>query len=748
MKLINFRKVLVSSLVTFFAIGLLLWFGGRAWIAAGVMPYEGRHVLAGLDGEVEILFDGRGIPRVYTSTDQDAYRALGWLHAGERLFQLELTRRATRGTLSEIFGSITLEADRVHRLYDFAGRVDGRASDLDSRRLGVLEAYVEGINSRLENTSRLPPEFLLMQLTPEPWSVEDVLAIGYYQTWYPSSLVSRLAETRRDLVEKFGPDAADWLTGPIDWSVPSTGAIDGSNSWVVAPKRSESSGALHASDPHLDHTVVPGHWYAAGLHSDEGLDVVGVTAPGLPLFAMGHNGQSAWSFTVAPVDTFEFYRQQRHPEDPDLALGPNGWQPVERHTGQIAVSDQEGPVEVEFIQTELGRVIETTESQWLVKHWAGFDLDPIRALASALEWPRIDNFQDFRDTATDTGALSVNLLYSDRDGDIGYVQTSPIPNRQHTRFFEILDGSDPENVWDGFHPPPLHPHAHNPDRGWLGSANNRPAGEDWPIAIPGSWKELRKRRLSAWLDGDGSFNTEAMRAMQLDRVSDRALSWKGWLIEIAQESGRDALADELDAWDGSMDPESTTAALFARWWGHLGYTLFEGTGLPVGLVNEVVDEWMHGGHESIEELQVDREAAGKQALDRALGHETARLGAIQQLEIRHPMAGAGLLDAWLGLSRGPFPVGGDEGSLNVTGSRFEPHGGRLEPRYGPSMRFVMDWADPDAFTLNLLAGQSGHPSSPHFDDFIDDYLSGTPWSVPWSREAAERGTESRLELVP
>jgi len=154
------------------------WFGGRVWLAQSQMPYEGQVRLDGLSGEVEILFDARGIARIHGQTDADVVKALGWLHAGERLFQMELIRRMASGELSALFGPAALELDVLHRGFGFARRIADDPPRLDAETAGMIDAYVAGINDRMHSVDRLPPEFILLGLSPRPWTRADVLAIA------------------------------------------------------------------------------------------------------------------------------------------------------------------------------------------------------------------------------------------------------------------------------------------------------------------------------------------------------------------------------------------------------------------------------------------------------------------------------------------------------------------------------------------------------------------------------------------
>jgi len=749
MRRLSFSRILLTSLLSLTALFAAAWFGGRMYLEGSLLNTQGQQQLRGLSQPVEILFDARGIPRIYAETDADGLRALGWLHAGERLFQMELLRAVARGEIAEIVGPGGLESDVLHRQYGFAQRIDNDPPALSPEIDKLLEAYVGGINARLEADQPLPPSFALLGRAPERWRVEDVLTLAYYQTWYPTTLVQRLAEAWREAAEAGGVPAADWLDELPAWGTPSVPAqrmTEASNTWAVAPEKSASGHALHAADPHLDYTMAPGLWYAAGIHTDETLDVVGVTPPGLPFVAMGHNGRIAFAFTVAPVDLFEVYRFERAPNDADMLLGPDGPFPIIEREEAFEVRNRDQPVTRTIETTRYGLVLDGDENQVKVLRWAGFELPVSKLVENGLAINRADNFEHFRAAATDMGALSVNWSYSDRQGNIGYVQSTPIPRRQHETFYTTLDGAEPVNHWAGFVPPQDRPFALNPDQGWLANSNNHAAVDSrWPM--PGFYKHLRMRRAVDWLSGDNALTVDDMHAMQMDYTSDRALAWKDWLAAIAAGTGRERIAEALRAWDGVMRAGSETAGLFALWWQFLPQHLFEDGPLPDWRFGRtLLDDWMHHPPEEFELTAMAREQAAAKALEDLLRHGIRPLGAIQTLTIAHPLAQAGLLDAWLGLSRGPIPVGGSPGSLNVTYHSFDAERVQLTARAGASMRFVLDWADPDAFTLNLTMGQSGHPLSEHFDDQLADFLTGEPWTVPFDRGAVEQRSVARVVL--
>jgi penicillin amidase len=249
---IRWLLLLVAAL-TLIATGA--WFGGRAWLARSVASYAGEIALAGLDAPIEITFDARGIPHVWADTDQDLRYATGWLHASERLFQMELTRRMARGELSELFGAAALELDTEQRRLGFAWQVAREAAALPDSTRAALAQYVAGVNAWIDHTPMLPPEFVLLGTTPRPWTVEDVLVVGFYQTWYSLSLMDRGADYR-ELFATLGADASRLAAAVQRWSPPTVPSpaprmATASNSWVLGPARTRSGAALHASDPHL-----------------------------------------------------------------------------------------------------------------------------------------------------------------------------------------------------------------------------------------------------------------------------------------------------------------------------------------------------------------------------------------------------------------------------------------------------------------------------------------------------------------
>ncbi len=708
---------------------LLVWFGGPWFLARSVAQYDGV-IRTAVRAPVEITFDARGVPQIWAKTDRDAFFAIGHLHATERLFQMELVRRLARGELSEVFGEVAYDTDVFQRRIGFARRA--RASELSATTRDALQSYVEGVNAAIRSARMLPPELVILRLQPREWTIDDCLAISNYQTWFSHQLMDQ-DEKYQKIIARLGLSGDALANAGHPWSpstVPDLLISNASNSWVVAPSRSSTRAALHASDPHLSIDQVPGLWYLAGLHSDEGLNVVGATYAGAPFVLMGHNADIAFSFTVASVDLIDYYDDR----------------PVRSTTEEIRVKGEEHPRVLEIREGARGPMIDGRTSL----HWAGFDFSPAAISAAALRLQKAKTFDEFRRAVTGLGALDANWIYSDRQGNIGYQLGAPVPLREYDTYVR-QSADDAQTLWRGYRPLPETPHALNPARGFLASCNNQPVSREWSYRIPGFYDPYRITRADALL---ATSHTPAdMHSMQMDTTSGLALRWKALAAEGAKQAG---LADEakmLASWNGASNADSREALLFAAWWRMVPRAVFEdelGADWEVGSV--LIDEALTS-NTAIDDLRTPRVETLADVSARAMRDAKTIAGgrpwgAACKLIVRHPLSSVKVLDWWLKLDRGPVASTGDPGSLNANFFSYHAEEKAFRSRVGPSMRFVLDWSDPDAFTINGALGQSGNPLSPHYDDFLSMMASGETWNVPFSKEKVFARRVATLWLTP
>ena len=720
-------KIAARMLLALIAILVIVWFGGRQYLRRSVARYEGT-ITANVSAPVEITFDAKGVPQIWAKTDADAFFAIGWLHASERLFQMELVRRLARGELSEVFGDAAYETDVAQRRAGYARRAKTDLARMTPQTRATLQRYVDGINAWIAQADVLPPEFVILRVKPRPWELVDCLAISGYQTWYSHELMDQDRHYQK-IIEKIGMPASVLANAGHPWSPPTildqtiydpqriTGA---SNSWVVSPERSASRAALHASDPHLAVDQVPGLWYLAGLHSEEGLNVVGVTYGGAPFVVMGHNDAIAYSFTVASVDIIDYYD--------DAAV-----ETIARD--EIRVKGEDKPRVVEVKRGARGVMIDEKTSM----HWAGFDFSAADLTDAAHRLQRAKNFDDFRRAVTGFGALDANWIYSDRAGNIGYQLGAPIPIRDYDTYVR-QKANDPKAAWQGYRALDETPYALNPPQGYLASCNNQIVPPSWPYKVPGFYDPYRIARAMELL-GAKRTTRDDMLAMQLDLTSGLASRWK----DLAG----------LRNWDGRMRVDSKDALLFAAWWKMLPREVFEdelGPDWNTGRVlleealttrSPVIDD--RRTKEVVETLDDVSARARREAKNIA---NDRTWGEASTLTVRHPLSRVKLLDLWLNLNRGPYPAPGDAGTLQANFFAFDDRNNTFHSRVGPSMRFVLDWSDVDAFTLNGALGQSGNPLNEHYDDFLELMRRGDQWNVPFTKEKVYAKKTSLLTLTP
>ena len=625
-------------------------------------------------------------------------------------------RLLSRGELAEVLGEADYDTDVQQRRIGFRRLAD--TSKLSPAARAASQRYVDGVNAYIADAKALPPEFAILRLRPGPWTIEDCLAISVYQTWFSHALMDQDGKYQR-LIEKLGMPANALANAGHPWSpstVPDLSITNASNSWVVAPQKSRSKHALHASDPHLSIDQVPGLWYLAGLHSEEGLNVVGATYAGAPFVVMGHNADIAFSFTVASVDVIDYYDD----------------------TPRATVREEirvKGEVQPRVLEVKIGARGPMVDEKTSL-HWAGFDFPAAATTDAALRLQKAKSFDDFRRAVTGFGALDANWIYSDRSGNIGYQLGAPIPIRDFDTYVR-QKASDPRTEWRGYRALDETPHALNPPQGFLASSNNQPVSRAFPYRIPGFYDPYRITRSTALLGAAKTFTPADMRAMQLDAVSGIATRWKSLAADGARVAGLQNEARALAAWDGRMTSDSREAALFSIWWRRLPHAIFEdelGDEWRTGMV--LLDEALTTRTPAIDDRRTARvetlvdvsASAMKEAKSMAHGRTW---GETCTLTVRHPLARVEVLDWFLDLNRGPFAATGDPGSLNANffgdagddATTFRAH-------IGPSMRFILDWSDVDAFSLAGALGQSGNPFSTHYDDFL-----GAPeWNVPFTRE--------------
>lgn len=759
---------------------------GYFMVTLSESPTSGTIPLDKLEDSVSITFDAKGIPQIWARNDRDGYFALGFQHAADRLFQMELIRRVAQGRLSETLGSQMLELDKQQRLMGHTTKFALGQLSMTEATASRLQAYSDGVNAYIDHCSALPFEFLFLPTEIEPWTPRDCFTCLSFQTWFSNALLNQ-DEMIKDLHEVVGPERLEELT-PLypDWApvsvppshsssvLPDGGSPEygsyppgpsgfglhpvpwsmsnGSNAWAVGPGKSQSGKAMLAADPHLEISRLPQFWYGAGLHIEEsGTNVLGVSVPGLPFFVMGHNGQAAWAFTVGGVDVLDYSLEKIDPNDSTKYCYLDKRFDIDQRVDTFYVNGAD-PVIDTVRNTRNGFIVgdPIDDSLFYVLFWQGYEDDMGTAANAAFRLHDVSNFADFRNIVTQFGSLDAAWIYADSSGDIGYQLGTRLSLEPGHRSKVPLRNWTVENDWLRERlPGNQNPHAHNPEQGWLASCNNMSTRGRH---IPGKYSWARIGRISHLLDSAETMSVDDLRRMQSDLVDTDMLRWARWMAQSLERWGMAKEATELMAWRGSTDTASVAPNLASAFKTEAIYLWYRGElgALTDGLSSLPLDNLISAA----ETGQVDSLTAQllRQTLDSAAGLAVDEvsgrtMGTVQSLTMRHPMAMIPLLTDLLELEHGPWPWGGSNNTLNAAFT-FPNQDGTRRVVVGPSWRFTIDFADVDGASFVLPAGNSGNPISPHFFDFFETWREGETWTVPLTRAKVEAAAKSTLTLVP
>ena len=605
------------------AIGPLLDPANGIWAVArhAELPASQEVAISGVTGEIDVRFDDRGVPHIFASTESDAYRALGWVHARDRLFQMELTQRAVAGTLTELLGARALPLDREARRQGLAVAAEAKWAALDSgsQTKSLAESYMAGANAYVTGMSaaELPIEYRLLGRTPRVFEPQDMF---YLLARMSLTLAWQDSELERGAIEALVGEAATEALFPVNAPIqepiePVPGrkaarygvvqfpaphranaqavvearrwmetrrlfssaeqltrgeAVVGSNNWAVAPSRSASGHALLAGDPHLQLTL-PSIWYEAHLVVPGVLDVYGVTLPLAPLVPIGFNRDVAWTATNAGADVMDFYRETVDDTTTPTRYQVDGeWRAL---TAKVELyRDPSGNVvgTDTLYRTHRGPMLRSPIG-FVSMRWTALEIsnegDALRRAATAT------SAADFYDAMKDFRAPAQNFLAADRGGHIGIRSTGRYPLRPgNGRGDKVFDGSVSASDWTGDWELGQYPQSMDPAQGYLASANQQPVdpsvrpgylGWDWPSP----WRAMRINEI---LRADDRMTPEKMRLAHTDPTSEftgQLLTHTRAAVERAGMRGTvteaASLAMEyLDRWDGRFDVDSRGAVLF------------------------------------------------------------------------------------------------------------------------------------------------------------------------------------------
>lgn len=605
---------IVSLVVLIFIVGGFLlyiyW-----WLVQRPAPkYDGTHTLDCMDAPVEILRDKHAIPHIYAQTEADLYRAQGFVHAQDRLWQMEQNRRIAQGRLAEVFGEPALEADRFSRIIGFSRLAQMEWDGLDETARQPLLWYAEGVNAYMENYAeqrggKPAAEFNLLRFTPDPWQPVDSLALFKVMAWSQSlnwesellrlQLVQnmdpiRAAELEPEYpadspiaAEMLGQDkamrllsASGLLLNKYDeirtWlKVPQAG--EGSNAWVIAPQAAVNRKALLASDPHMS-IQIPDIWYENHLIGPD-LNVSGASYCGVPGVFHGHNEHIAWGAANAYIDTQDLFIERSaadvgngagteadDSERETFAYGED-WEAAQVLEEEIRVRRRESPVVERVVITRHGPLIsrfldQDAELPDLALQWTGQRAG--QTLSALLAVNRAQNWEQFREALTQWSSPALTFVYADVEGNIGYQVAGDVPVRAQSLGLTPAAGWSTQSDWQEFVPHDALPQGYNPESGRIVIANQKLTGDDFPhflgIEFDPGW---RAQHLTEALLRKERYTLRDMENLQVDNTSKFALRLNKWLTTVESDESWEKIAiQELQKWNFRMDSDSRAALIF------------------------------------------------------------------------------------------------------------------------------------------------------------------------------------------
>ena len=749
---------------------------------------EGRTTARGLDASIEIVRDSHGVPHVFAQTEADALFGQGYVHAQDRLFQLESMRRVAAGRIAELGGPPMLESDRFMRRLGLNRRAVADVEATDPADLVLLEAYARGLNAGVEALPALPPEFELLNAEPEPWRPEDSMLMGrllmfsFAANWDSELLRERLLDAlgadRAALLDPaYGVHRATHTGHPYPGSaerllhayrsaqrlgLPAGAA---SNAWAVAPDRSASGRPLLAADPHVE-TRLPGMFHISHLRGGT-FDAIGADIAGIPAIAIGHTQQLAWGLTAGLADVADCFVETVDPVRPGQYLTPEGWTEAAHRVERIEVRGGD-PVDELVLETRHGPVIEPAApgaGRAIALRCTA--LEPGDLAGPLLGLLRARSVTDLEQAIDGWHGATFGFVYAHVDGTIGQRLAGSVPRRA------AGDGLLPADGASSWGPSPTRPSDElpsvvDPARGFVVAANNAPGadptlGEEWCEA----W---RAERIAALLDERATHDVASFEAIQIDQRSEVLSALRDLLLIHGELEGTTRRL--LGEWDGVLAANSAAAALVEGTYRELARDAAERIGGRAGLetigaepssvaAQTSFDYRIQGWTlDQVERPRLpafggddERDRALRGALSRAIDELTSAQGedrtawswgAGHLLRFEHGLGSVPI--AGNAFSRPSRPVGGDVNSVwQASNAIAADRDGRS---VGPAYRQVIDLADFDRSTFQLATGVSGIPGHPRYDDCIEEFIAGQTRPLLYTRPAVEAAAEATLVIEP
>ena len=794
------KKIFITLIIIVIVFVTISYF----WLRSTKPVYSGNMKLSGLNSEVEVVFDEYGVPHIYAQNAHDAYMALGYVQAQERLFQMEMIRRVTSGRLSELLGEKFISTDKTMLTLSIRNMAERSANkyfeEIDEPYKKETLAYLEGINSFIENGT-LPIEFSLLNFKPEPFEPVDVYtAIGYMSLSFTSALSQEPIVTR--IMESLGEEylidfeldslanskhynkdnnSSESLSGlstsvaHIFNSLPIP-VWHGSNNWVLSADRSKSGKVLLANDTHIKYSQ-PAVWYEAYMEYPE-FSMGGYYLASVPYAIIGHNDILAWGTTIFPFDNMDLYREKQNPENSNQVWVNDKWEDYSSITYAIPVKDEE---DVEFtikktrhgpllngIYNDIATINDAPISLW----WSLNDMEST-VLEALYRINNAKNMSEFEAAMQFIDLIGMNMIYGDVENNIALWSTGKIPKRpEHINSKIILDGASGNDEILGYYPFDKNPKIINPEDGFITTSNDEHQRVDG-ILYPGYYSPgLRAKRIKRLINSQDAWNLEELTSVQLDNTSEKDTMLTKLILSEANVQKVASLGPtyssaimQLEDWDGNSEINTIGATIFSNLVYYIMYnTMADELGendfnsfvssflvrsQMMALLSNNDSPWFDNANtQEIMELRNDiftlslEEAIA--SLKNQLGDDVSawKWGEVHTLTHVHPIGREEPLDIIFNV--GPFAKSGSNDVIDKEGFKYNKSG--VYPVLdGPAMRMLVDFADP-SHTLSIIpTGQSGNVMSPHYSDQAYMFNKGEYRTFNTNRKELDKSSVLILE---
>jgi len=799
------KKGLIGILATFLLICIIGIGIGYYLVTRSFPKTSGTVNVEGITQKVTVYRDNYDVPHISASSEYDAFFTVGFTHAQDRLWQMELIRRVGMGRLSEVLGTPTLPIDKMFRTLGFMRHVQKLSLGLEDDTRKALSAYADGVNQYIIlHKGKYPIEFDMLNFEPEPWKIEHSLLVSRLMAWelnysrwvdlLLAELVQKFGEEKAKEIFPYWPENAPLIVAKglkkekiaddlhqlfdIERTYRSMFCIpalaSGSNAWAISSQKSKTGKPILANDPHLT-LMTPARWYELHITTPT-FDVAGMSIVGVPFVIVGRNQRIAWGVTNAMMDDNDFYYEVvdsvQHPTRYKLN---NQWMPITEDIDTIIVKDTL-PVVLSVYRTHRGPIINKIEptaqtAKWLVSmRWVGHEIS--NEAGTFYRLSKAGNWQDFREALKQFSVPAQNFVYADVDGNIGYRTGGKIPIRISKGATLPYSGWTDEYDWKGFVPFDQMPQVYNPPEGFVATANNKIIDDSYPYHISNHWESpWRAIRIHEVLREQSKFTVEEIQRLQLDLYSTHAREVVPLILHAfdsvsVTDVNVKTMLEYFRNWNYEMRKEDVSTTLFQTTINKMIYNIFHDrmgdrlyglydtlSSTPLSalssLLNNPNSEWFDNPATSNRETRDDViRASVHDALDELkseLGGELKewRWGNVHTVTFDHVFGANKLLARFFSI--GPYPVGGSHSTVNV-GQYFIAHS--FVSSVGPSMRQVMNMADINDTRTVLPPGQSGQVFSKHYKDQIGLWLNGGYKVRPMQKEMIESTASSVLILEP